>query len=166
MNSAGYYFALLRFLLHLGIQLWSQTGFDLISNCLFSATGTWVCCFCVEQKEHKWVGEEFSHFTFNAILTRSVVWIPPLLQYSYITEMWNATEFKLSNYIGELTFYNVSTRTWTPLLWGNSPVPTFWKINSTMFSLLVLIYSIQVLHILRQKEIRKLAYHGIMGKFH
>ena len=39
-----------------------EASFDLISNCLFSATWTWVCCFCVEPKEHQWVGKEFSHF--------------------------------------------------------------------------------------------------------
>lgn len=61
LNLAGYYFALLRFLLHLAIQLWNQIGFDLISNCLFSVLWTWVSCFCEEEKEHQGAGEEFSH---------------------------------------------------------------------------------------------------------
>lgn len=66
LNSAGYYFALLRFLLHFAIQLWSQIGFDLISNCLCSVLWTWVSWFREEEKEHHGVGEKFSHLPWTS----------------------------------------------------------------------------------------------------
>lgn len=92
LNSAGYNFALLRFLLHFAIQLWSQIGFDLISNCLFSVLWTWVSWFREEEKEHHGVGEKFSPLPWTS--SHRVPSGSRLCYDSYITQTRIITEFQ------------------------------------------------------------------------
>ena len=133
LNSAGYYFALLRFLLHLGIQLWGQTSFDLISNCLFSATWTWICHFCGEQKEHQWINKEFSFFILlmpsdtNYGLDSTSVKIGLHMRCETLLNLKCATTLESWHFI---MFWPAN---WTPLLWGNKAVITPWKIIPPCF---------------------------------